>query len=246
MNASNKSWRGMNVRGVGDFSRAHRLAAGGAGYTGFVRTAKYLLPLGAIILMGVVAARLNHNPMMEQLTQIPSEEQTTPGQSELVGARYEGVDEAGKPFTLTADKAMRVMDETTASEGLSSGLEGETVDLVRPRAEMNLGENRAFAITANEGRYEQESSKLNLTGGVTVEDGRGNELYIDRVDVDLDGSALVADTPVRGSGPSGTIDAEGLRLEDGGDKVIFTGRTTLTLPGTGASSLTPATPESAP
>ncbi len=234
-----KAWGTMTAKGAGDFARRHRLAAGGAGWSGFVLTAKYLLPLAALLMMGVVMVRLQQNPLADQLTHLPGEEKTTPGQSELLGARYEGVDETGRPFTLTADKAFRVMDENTATSNSLSGLDGETVDLTRPRAEMKLGGDNSFAITATEGRYEQESATLNLSGGVTVDDGRGNELFIDNLDVDLNGAALVADTPVRGAGPAGTVDAEGLRLEDGGNTVIFTGRTRLTLPSPDNAGVTP-------
>jgi lipopolysaccharide export system protein LptC len=180
--------------------------------------------------MGVVMARLHHNPLSEQLTQLPQEEQTVPGRSELVGAKYEGVDEQGQPFTVTADRAVRVLGDA-ADAGDLSRLDAETVDLVRPRAELKLPEGRALSLSAHEGRFAQGDARLDLKGGVTLEDGRGNALWIDRVDVDLDGNALVADTPVRGEGPDGRIDAEGLRLEDGGNTIIFTGRATLTLPG---------------
>lgn len=233
-----KTWRTMTAQGMDGLARVHRLSAHGAGYSGFVKTTKYMLPLLALLLMGLVLTRLQYNPLSEHLTQLPDEEKTIPGQSELTGARYEGVDTEGRPFTLTADKAIRVMTDQNAAADMAD-LDGETVDLLQPRAEMKSMGKDGLSLSASEGRFEQDTSRLNLTGGVTLEDGRGNELWIDNVDVDLSGNALVADTPVRGQGPDGTVDAEGLRLEDGGARVIFTGRTTLTLSPSAPEGSTP-------
>lgn len=231
MNTGNKpenahGWTGMLSA---DAARARRLSAHGAAYSFFVRFAKFLLPVAALVLMGVVIARMQHDPLQDQLTQLGQDEKTVPGQSELIGARYEGVDEKGKPFVLTADKAMRVMPADAAAVDADVLPQGETVDLVRPRAEISAGA-RPLALSADKGRYAQGEQQLELNGDVILSDDRGNALQLQQVDVDLQNRALRSDAPVSGSGPDGSINAEGLRLEDGGDKVIFTGRTTLTLP----------------
>lgn len=224
----NRNWREITGTLPGGFSRVHRLSAHGPAYSFFVRLAKILLPGLALILMGVVIARLHHDPLQDQLTQLPANEKNLPGQSELTGARYEGVDSAGRPFTLTADRAVRVM-QSLDSAAAPTVDKGEIVDLTSPRAEMSTGGND-LSIEASQGRFTQDSQSLNLTGGVTLSDKNGNQLHLSDVDVDLHGRALQSDAPVAGSGPAGTINAEGLKLEDGGEKVIFTGRTTLTLP----------------
>lgn len=203
---------------------ARRLSAHGRAYSFFVRIAKYTLPAAALVLMGVVIARLHHDPLQDQIANLSQEEKTVPGQSELIGARYEGVDEKGQPFVLTADKAQRVMPENGAPAE-----DAETVDLVRPRADISAGA-RPLSLSADEGRYAQQNQQLELKGQVILSDDRGNALQLQKVDVDLQNRALQSTSPVTGRGPDGMIDAEGLRLEDGGEKVIFTGRTTLTLP----------------
>ena len=209
--------------------QGHRLAVHGAAYTWFVRVFRRILPLLVLVLAGVVIAQLMHNPLQDHLTQLPADEKTLPGQSALEGARYEGADTQGRPFVLTADKALRVLPPNATASDLAPAA-GETVDLVRPTAALTLSGDRALTLSAEGGRFVQDSATLDLTGGVTLSDRLGNELRLDQVNVDLDTNALVSDTPVRGRGPDGTIDAQGLRLENGGDKVIFTGRTTLTLP----------------
>ncbi len=223
------TWRGTGKGELGVFARAHRLSARGAGYSWFVRGAKYALPAAALVIAGLVIARLMHDPFQEQLTQLPSEERTLPGQSALEGARYEGVDMQGRPYVLRADKALRVLPPDATASDLAPAA-GETVDLVRPSANMTLSDERSLSLDASEGRFVQDDSVLDLTGGVTLTDQSGNALWLDSVNVNLQDNALVSDKPVRGQGPDGTIDAQGLRLENGGEKVIFTGRTTLTLP----------------
>lgn len=224
-----RNWRGAAGALPGGFSRVHRLSAHGAAYSFFVRLAKIVLPGLALILMGVVIARMQHDPLQDQLTQLAPDEKTVPGQSELTGARYEGVDDKGRPFVLTADKALRVMPPAGTPSAQLIDDRGEAVDLVNPRAEMT-SDKSGLALEAETGRFVQDAQKLKLTGGVTLSDRDGNALHLREVDVDLHGRALQSSGPVEGRGPAGNINAEGLKLEDGGDKVIFTGRTTLTLP----------------
>lgn len=223
------AWRDVTGIAPGGFARAHRLSAHGAAYTWFVRSARYALPAAALVLAGLVIAQLMANPLQDQLSQLPAEERTLPGQSALEGARYEGADTQGRPFVLTADKALRVLPENASASDLAPAA-GETVDLVRPKAALTMSGEKSLALSANGGRFVQDTSTLDLTGGVTLSDQAGNELWVDQVNIDLNDNALVSETPVKGHGPDGTIDAEGLRLENGGERVIFEGRTTLTLP----------------
>lgn len=223
------AWRNSTGVAPGGFARAHRLSAHGPVYTAIVRAGRYALPAVALVLAGVVITTLLKDPVQDHLSQLPAEEKTLPGQSALEGARYEGMDTQGRPFVLTADKALRVLPADANASDLNPA-NGETVDLVRPKAALTMSGNKSLELSATGGRFEQDSSTLDLTGGVTLSDQAGNEIWVDKVNVDLDDNALVSDTPVKGRGPDGTIDAEGLRLEDGGERVIFEGRTTLTLP----------------
>lgn len=223
------AWRNMAGVAPGGFARAHRLSAHGTVYTWIVRAGRFALPVAALLLAGVVITTLMKDPLQDQLSQLPAEEKTLPGQSALEGARYEGADTQGRPFVLTADKALRVLPPNATASDLAPAA-GETVDLVRPKAALTMDGNKSLEISATDGRFVQDSSTLDLSGGVTLSDQAGNELWVDSVNVNLNNNALVSDTPVKGRGPDGTIDAEGLRLEDGGQKVIFEGRTTLTLP----------------
>lgn len=213
----------------GGFARAHRLSAHGTAYTWLVRAGRYALPAAALVLAGLVIVQLTKNPLQDHLAQLPADEKTLPGQSALEGARYEGADAQGRPFVLRADRALRVLPPSTAADGLAPAA-GETVDLVRPSAQIGMAGDSALALSAAGGRFVQDTSTLDLTGGVTLSDQAGNELWIDAVNVDLRTNALTGASPVKGHGPAGTIDAQGMRLEDGGARVIFEGRTTLTLP----------------
>lgn len=223
------AWRSTAGVAPGGFARAHRLSAHGTVYTWIVRAGRYALPAVALVLAGVVIATLMKDPVQDHLSQLPEQERTLPGQSALEGARYEGLDTEGRPFVLTADKALRVLPPNATASDLAPA-QGETVDLVRPKAALTMSGDKSLELTASEGRFVQDNSTLDLKGGVTLSDQAGNEIWVDNVNVNLTDNALVSDTPVKGHGPDGTIDAEGLRLEQGGERVIFEGRTTLTLP----------------
>jgi len=91
-----------------------RLRALGRGYSVFVRILKLILPLAALAVIGILFARLNEDPQQQKFTSLPQEEKTIPGQIELIQAKYEGVDDQGRPYTVTADKAVRAMDAPDA------------------------------------------------------------------------------------------------------------------------------------
>ncbi len=211
--------------------RAHRFSAHGRAYTFFVRIARLILPVLAIVLLAFVIIKLNGNPLQDQLSQIAPDQKTTPGQSSLEDARYEGVDTEGRPFVLTAEEATRVMPEdklgTTTID--PTPLEGETIDLTRPRAQLlDATGSGGMAIEANSGRFEQGPGQLRLEGGVTLSNQDGYALDLKDADVDLVKRSAESQQPVSGKGPAGSIEASGVKVEDGGQNIIFSGPAKMT------------------
>lgn len=215
---------------LGGASR-HRFSAHGRAYSFFVRLARLILPVLAILLLAFVVMKLSGNPLQDQLSQIAPDQKATPGQSSLENARYEGVDTEGRPFVLTAEEATRVMpaDKAGTTTIDPSPLEGETIDLTNPRAQLLESTGTGgLAIEAQQGRFEQGPGQLRLEGGVTLSDQTGYALDLKDADIDLLNRRAESQQPVSGKGPAGSIEASGVKVEDGGQNITFTGPAKMT------------------
>lgn len=193
-----------------------RLNAFSWGYSWFVRILKYTLPLAALVLIGIVASRLSVGPQ-QPIPDLPQGEKTTPGQIELIDAKYEGVDDEGRPYTVTADKANRAMNAP------------DTVLFVNPLADITLQDKTWVAVKAKAGAFDIKSALLNLKDSVTVFHDSGYEIYLQSLDIDLKKKTALSTLPVRAQGPMGSITAQNMSVENQGDLIVFGGPATLTI-----------------
>jgi len=199
------------------FNAGSPRGGGGAGYTAFVRLLKVLLPVAAIVIVGVVVAKMSQNPIQQVETAVTQKEKTTPGQIEVTGARYEGADADGRPYTLIADLAERVegTEESVRLEGL--------------RADATLKDGSWVSVTAKTGMYAVTGQTIALAGGVTVYHDSGIEAKLDHIDIDMKNRAAMAETPVSAVSSMGEIQANGFETFDQGERVVFTGPVRLTI-----------------
>ncbi|MDE1152853.1 MAG: LPS export ABC transporter periplasmic protein LptC [Micavibrio sp.] len=194
-----------------------RLSALGGGYTWFVRITKIALPLAAVVIIGLIIYHMSAPRQALQLADIPVQEKTTPGQSELISARYEGTDDAGRKYVVTADKAVR--DMTTL----------QAVRMTNPKGEIALDANGWLKVAAKDGLYDNGAGALQLTNGVKITHSSGYEMSLQNVDIDMQNQHAISRNPVTVTGPSGDIAAQGLEVTDDGNLVIFAGPAKMTL-----------------
>ena len=191
-------------------------SASGAGYTWFVRMAKVLLPVVALVMIGLVISRLSQDPL-QGVQNIPEHEKTEPGQIELVAARYEGVDEEGRPYALIAEKAVR--DPASPDRVL----------LEKLQADVALEDKSWIAVHAEKGSYDTQTKNVALSGNVTVFHDRGYEMQLQDITIDTVARSARTDNPVTAQGGIGRIAAAGMEVRDAGARILFTGPATLTL-----------------
>lgn len=185
-----------------------------------VAMAKRVLPLAAIGLLATIALWPEFESAAERgRIAFRQAGQVSPSALHLLNPRYQGLDEQNRPFTVTAASALQ-----TASE--------EIVDLDGPRADMLLTDGGWIYLEAREGRFDKPRNQLNLAGDVTVHHADGTQFTTARAALDLQGGAAAGDDPVAAQGPFGTLNAEGFRLSDRGEVVIFTGRARVVLEST--------------
>lgn len=136
-------------------------------------------------------------------------------------AQFRGIDDRGRPYTVTAAEA------TQAGQG------DDTIDLVRPKADITLQDGTWAIVQSAHGTYRRVQGVLELDGDVTLNHDAGYEVQTDRAHINLHDRSAQGDRPVAGQGPFGTIEGTGFEAEDGGKVLIVTGPATLVLQGSG-------------
>ncbi len=187
-------------------------------YTRVVRLLRILLPLAALVIIGVLISRLNQSPQNIQVMPTTEETAEPSGEIEMLAAKYSGVDAAGRPFRITAERASRPL----AGD--------ENVMLESPVGRMQLDGEDWIAARADTGRYRAEDSRLLLQGNVKLYNNTGYVLVTEKMVVSTSDGRAVSETRVRGKGPAGTIDAKGgVDVIDNGARTVFKGPAKLVL-----------------
>ncbi len=140
-----------------------------------------------------------------------------PDGGQLTEAHYQGVDAAGRPFTVTAAKVRQVGPERT--------------DLEEPKADMELPSGTWLMVEARQGVFEQKTNRLDLSGDVTLYRDDGTMLQTASASMDLRANAAAGSEMVHAEGPFGVLDAQGFTVLDRGAVVQFTGPARLVLSG---------------
>jgi len=197
-----------------------RRRRGGFGRSRIVSTMKYLLPGTAFALLVLVAVWPRLAPDEDRF-RIDLEAVGPAGgaKPQVLNPRLQGIDSAARPFQVTADFGAR----GDAPEG------GEIYDLTNPTADIVLADGSWVALTANDGRFEAETNMLHLAGDVNLFHDQGYEFKTTTARVNLVTSTASGDEPVKGQGPFGVLDAEGFRVFDSGERVLFLGPARLTV-----------------
>ena len=184
-----------------------------------VRLLKYLLPLGALALLSAIVlwpeferegenARLSFRRMSR----------VAPDSVRVVDPRYQGVDEQGRPYNVTA---------FTASQQGSTNV----VDLDAPRGDLMLSGGGWMLVESRNGRFDRTANILDMKGDVTIWQDDGTLIETQEARVDVKGGNAEGDRPIAAQGTFGTVTGEGFRLRDRGAVVVFTGNARAVLEG---------------
>lgn len=182
-----------------------------------IGVAKRVLPLVALGLLALVALYPELHGSGERGRVSYSRLDVNADGGQLSDARYDGVDDAGRPFTVTAIKVQQIGPERT--------------DLEQPKADMTLPEGSWLMVEAQRGVYEQRANRLDLSGDVTVFRDDGTVLQTEAASVDVNLGAAAGHELVHAEGPFGVLDAQGFSVTDRGAVIHFMGPARLVLNG---------------
>ena len=181
-----------------------RLARRGA----IIRGAKWALPGAAVMLLLAVA-------LWPELSRLAGQERSLSrnlldvDSARMRAPHYRGVDERGRPYTITAESAVQ--------------LGPQRVNLVWPEADI-VAEGGAWVyVQSHDGAYIQHAGQLDLSGEVLVYRSDGMTLRTDSAAIEIKAGAAASNALTHVEGPFGTIDSLGFVLLDRGATIQFTG-----------------------
>ncbi|MFY8208228.1 MAG: LPS export ABC transporter periplasmic protein LptC [Caulobacter sp.] len=126
--------------------------------------------------------------------------------------RFTGVLKDGRPFLITADRAVRDSEDQNI------------VRLTTPLLVRGYGEANPSQATAKTGVYREAENTLLLTDEVKITSAEGYDFDAPRALIDLRTGAVSGDAGIAGSGPKGSTQANAYSVTDKGDRVVLKGR----------------------
>lgn len=182
-------------------------------YSRLVRRLRLILPLAAVVLVMSVFTWI----ILERDTVVEKNPDNSMQQArnELVSARFESVDEEGRPYEVTAQRAVQGKPE--------DGQDEKMIYLTAPRGKFTVATDEAFEISAPEGAYHQQKETLSLTGGVSFGSQSGYALRTQAIEADLKAGTARSGTRLTGNGPSGSVEAQGFSADNKRGMLVLKG-----------------------
>ena len=188
-------------------------------YSRFVDLLKFLLPatalvLGALVvlwpqLMGGYGSLIV--PMLVRDAVVIGDSMT------MRQPRYSGQTQTDEPFEVVAETA--VIDPNQPNrirlQDLSAGLTRRNASDIK--------------LTAASGVYYRSIDKLNLKGDIELTTSDGYRFQTEQAQISLARGRVTGDERVRGSGPTGTLEADRFDIRDGGAVLRFEGQVKVTV-----------------
>jgi lipopolysaccharide export system protein LptC len=195
-------------------ARARRWASPGSLHDWLIGFLKIALPAAVGILLAyLVLAPLSKGPEISFLLDKDKVE-VAPERMRVQSAQYRGQDSLGRPFILSADRAV----QATSDEPV--------VDITDMSAQIGL-ESGPARIVAGRARYDMAAQRVGVDGSVLVTAADGYRLETRDVTVDLDNRRLASRGAVDGRMPLGTFSADRLSADLGNRTVELDGRARL-------------------
>lgn len=195
---------------------------------------KRVLPVFGVALLVLVAVwpRLGHLLDSVRLA-FPVIDLREARELRMLNPRYAGIDRLNRPYVVTAAIGRQIPNRD------------DLMSLERPRAEMTMHRGATVVMTAATAIYQSQAQLLDLFDDVSLIHENGTRFLTKSAHADVSANTAQGHDPVSGHGPSGDIAAQGFRIIDKGDTIIFTGKSDLLLKGTKPSA-NPATPPTLP
>lgn len=178
---------------------------------------KWLLPVAAMALLASIALWPEFQDATLKAHLAANYVSADVDGGKLIDARYNGVDEKGRPYTITAATGWQI--------------DPERIGLTSPKGDITLENGTWLMLTAKEGTFVQHLNQLDLVKDVTLYRDDGTTLHTESASIDVKAGAAAGSDPVHAEGPFGILDARGFTIMDKGAAIDFAGPAHLVLNG---------------
>jgi len=174
-----------------------------------INASKFLLPAAAVLLLASIALWPELHRAGDTMRVTVHGLSATVDGARLTDAHYHGVDERGRPFTVTA---------ATATQR-----DTDRVDLTVPDADMTLENGTWINVKSKLGVYMRKDGQLDLSRDVVLYRDDGTTMTTASATVAMKEGAASGAAPTHVEGPFGTLDATGFTTLDKGAAIQFWG-----------------------
>ncbi len=210
---------------------AGRARLAGDRYSRRVAVLKRLLPAVGLTLLVLVGVWPRLGPLLDSVRLgFPAIDLREARELRMLNPRYAGIDRFNRPYVVTSAIGRQVPNRD------------DLMSLEQPKAEMTMHRGTSVVVTAVTAMYQSQPQLLDLFDDVNLIHENGTRFVTRTAHVDVSANTAEGHDPVVGHGPSGDIAAQGFRILEKGDTIIFTGNSNLRLKGTkpNANRATPA------
>ena len=187
-----------------------------ASYSKFVRMARLMLPIVALVIIAVLFAwpnmKTQNIPAVES-----SEEQRLSGRKELLNPVFQSVDQKSQPYKVIAKRAI----QGATNENL--------IVLEEPTGHVILNSGERLDIQSTNGAYRQDAQRLFLEDQVELLYSGEYKLETSELDIDMKESQAWSEKDVTVTGPMGVLVAKGVEARNAEGLLLFFGPVKLTL-----------------
>jgi lipopolysaccharide export system protein LptC len=172
------------------------------------------------VLMVVILAALAVTVLVQTLGRTSKPEETLAVR--MVNPRFQGRDDRGRAFILSADQAQR------------DAREFQRILLKSPVLELQTQADRPpMRVTSRSGVYMENTQVMTLEGDVRLAEPTGWRFATERAVVDTRRDTITGDKPIQGVGPTQRISGDTYAIYNRGERVIIRGNVRSTVNGGG-------------
>jgi lipopolysaccharide export system protein LptC len=187
-------------------------------YSRRVALLKRLLPAVGATLMLLVLVWPRLVPLIERMRMsLPAIDLREARELRMINPRYAGLDRLNRPFVVTAAVGRQVPQRQ------------DLMAVEHPHGDLRMNNGMHVVVTALTGVYQSQTQLLDLFDDVTMVRDDGVQFLTKTAHLNVANNTGEGDDPIVGHGPSGDITAQGFRIMDGGNRILFTGASDLVI-----------------
>jgi len=198
-----------NMRDANEFSRALR-------HTRLVTGLRTILPLCALATIGLFFSLIFTNELPVANVKVDSAG-IQEGKLVMENPTMAGFDSKSRPYDVRAVQA--IQDVAQPGKVLLNNID----------AKLPVDASSFANVLANSGIYDTNSEKLFLDKNVTITGARGMDMLLKDADIDIKSGTMASKNPVKANSNDTNISADSVRVEEGGNRILFNKRVKMTI-----------------